>query len=342
MDIAVTGIKPTGDPHLGNYLGMIRPALALAGSHRACYFVADAHALITTTDGRLLRGLTRRVAAAWLALGLDPGRSLLYRQSDLPEVYELAWVLACRTGKGLLNRAHAYKAANAANQAAGRDRDHGVSAGLFTYPVLMAADVLLLGAVAVPVGDDQRQHVEIARAIAGAVNAAYGPLLVTPEALVTPGVGTVPGLDGRKMSKSHGNELPVLAEPAELRRRVGRIVTDSRRPEQPKDPDRCTLFALYRRLAAPADVAALRRRYLAGGVAYRQVKEELAELLVARFAPARAAYRELLGDPATLERVLAAGAAAARDLAAPRLERLRRATGLGPLSGGGSAVAGLG
>ena len=326
--VAVTGIQSSGRPHLGNYLGMIRPALALAGRHDVFYFIADAHALTTQRDGQAMRRHTHELAAAWIALGLDPRRMTLYRQSDVPEVFELTWVLACHTGKGLLNRAHAYKAATSANQAAGGPADHGVNAGVFAYPLLMAADILLLGAEFVPVGRDQKQHVEIAREVAAAFNAVHGPVLVSPEALVDQRVATIPGLDGRKMSKSYGNTLPIFAEVDELRALVARIVTDSRPPEAPKDPETCRLFALYRHLAQPSAVAAMRARYLEGGVSYREVKEELVGLLEAGFGPARVAYQALLADPAELDRVLAAGAGGARASAAAVIERVRDAVGL--------------
>lgn len=326
--MAVTGIQSSGRPHLGNHLGMIRPALALAGRHDAYYFIADAHALTTLRDGEALRRHTHELAAAWLALGLDPRRMTLYRQSDVPEVFELTWVLACHTGKGLLNRAHAYKAAASANQAAGRPSDQGVNAGVFAYPLLMAADILVLAAEVVPVGRDQKQHVEIAREVTAAFNAVHGPVLVSPEALIDQRVATIPGLDGRKMSKSYGNTLPIFAEVDELRALVARVVTDSRPPEAPKDPETCRLFALYRHLAQPAAVAAMRARYLDGGVSYREVKEELVGLLEAGFGPARVAYQALLADPAELDRLLADGAERARRRAATVIERVRDVVGL--------------
>jgi tryptophanyl-tRNA synthetase len=327
--VAVTGIQASGRAHLGNFLGLIRPALALAASHDAYYFIADAHALTTLRDGAATRRHTREIAATWLALGLDPRRMTLYRQSDLPEVFQLAWVLACYTGKGLLNRAHAYKAAVAANRAAGRPDDHGVHGGLFGYPVLMAADILLLGADVVPVGLDQRQHVEIASEIAAAFNAVHGPVLTLPDPLIDRRVATIPGLDGRKMSKSYGNVVPIFAAPDELRALVGRIVTDSQPADAPKDPERCNLFAVYRQLAQPAAVAALRARYLEGGVAYREVKQELVGLLEARFGPARVTYQRLMADPAELDRLLASGAERARERAAPVIDRVRAVVGLG-------------
>ena len=261
--IVLTGIKPTGRVHLGNYLGTIRPALELAPRHRAYYFIADYHGLTTVQDPDTLNRQIEDMAATWLALGLDPDRVIFYRQSAVPEIFELMWVLACTSAKGLLNRAHAYKAAVETNLEAGRDTDANVNAGLYNYPLLMAADILAFQADLVPVGRDQLQHVEIARDIADAFNRIYGSVLKKPRALIREGVQTVTGLDGRKMSKSYGNEIPVLAQPDELRRLVMRIVTDSRRPEAPKDPELCNLFALYRHFAAKDDVAHLRNHYLA-------------------------------------------------------------------------------
>jgi tryptophanyl-tRNA synthetase len=328
MAISITGTRPTGTPHLGNYLGMYRPALALAREHETLCFIADLHALIDVRDPDVLRARTREIAAVWLACGLDPERTVLYRQSDVPAISEAVSLLACVTPKGELNRAHAYKAMVDANRQAGRDPDAGVSAGLFGYPLLMAADILAIGAEIVPVGRDQRQHVEAAREIARAFNGAYGEVLRVPEALVNERVMTVPGLDGRKMSKSYDNVIPIMAEPDELRQRVMRIVTDSRRPEEPKDPEGDTVFGLYREFAGEDEVRALRSRYEAGGVGYAEAKALLFEVLEERLRAPRARYRELLEDPGELERVLAAGGAAARDRADATLARMRAAVGL--------------
>lgn len=226
----VTGIKPTGRPHLGNYLGSIRPALEMARQHRAFYFIADAHALTPTRDPGQLLEMVLEIAATWEALGLDPDRVVFYRQSAVPEIFELAWLLACSTAKGLLNRGHAYKAAVERNLSAKRDPDADINVGLYTYPVLMAADILAMDADRVPVGEDQKQHVEMARDIAGTLNNTYGPVLKYPSAEIRESVKTVPGLDGRKMSKTYRNDIPIFCEPEELRRRVMRIKTDSRRP----------------------------------------------------------------------------------------------------------------
>jgi tryptophanyl-tRNA synthetase len=307
---------------------MYRPALALAREHETLCFIADLHALIDVRDPDVLRARTREIAAVWLACGLDPERTVLYRQSDVPAISEAVSLLACVTPKGELNRAHAYKAMVDANRLAGRDPDAGVSAGLFGYPLLMAADILAIGAEIVPVGRDQRQHVEAAREIARAFNGAYGEVLREPEALVNERVMTVPGLDGRKMSKSYDNVIPIMAEPDELRRRVMRIVTDSRRPEEPKDPESDTVFGLYREFAAEDEVRALRARYEAGGVGYAEAKALLFEVLEERLRAPRARYRQLLDDPGELERVLAAGGAAARARADATLARMRAAVGL--------------
>ncbi|MQA26568.1 MAG: tryptophan--tRNA ligase [Micromonosporaceae bacterium] len=235
--IVLTGIKPSGMPHLGNYLGMIRPAIALSEDYRAFYFIADLHALTTVTDPDLLSRLSYEAAATFIALGLDPSKAILYRQSDLPEVAELSWILSCVAPKGLLNRAHAYKAATDGNRASGRDPDHGISAGLFNYPVLMAADILLLHTDVVPVGLDQKQHLEIARDLAESFNSAFGPILKVPQPVIAPDVATVPGIDGRKMSKSYDNVIPLFGDTDVIRKNVMRIVTDSRSPDEPKDPD---------------------------------------------------------------------------------------------------------
>jgi tryptophanyl-tRNA synthetase len=323
----VTGIKPTGKPHLGNYLGSIRPALEMARPHRAYFFIADAHALTSTRDPRQLTKMVLEVAATWKALGLDPEGVVFYRQSAVPEIFELAWVLACSTAKGLLNRGHAYKAALERNLAVKRDPDADINAGLYTYPVLMAADILAMDADRVPVGEDQLQHLEMARDIAGTFNISYGPVLKYPSADIRESVKTVPGLDGRKMSKSYRNDIPIFCEPEELRRRIMRIKTDSRRPEEPKDPDQCNVFALYRHFASLADVSIMRDCYVSGGVAYKEVKEELYAVLIKRFGPARERYLALVSDPQTLIRQLEIGGTKARETARHVLARVRQAVG---------------
>jgi tryptophanyl-tRNA synthetase len=326
--IALSGIKPTGIPHLGNYLGMIRPALDLAPEYRAFYFIADAHALNQLHDAEQLDRLTIEVAATLLALGLNPEEVTFFRQSDIPEVFELAVILAASTSKGLMNRAHAYKAAADANRTAGRDVDDGINMGLFTYPILMAADILLYGSHAVPVGEDQRQHIEIAQDIAQAFNRAYGEVLTIPEAVIGPTVADIPGTDGRKMSKSHDNVIPIFAPPDDLRRRVMGMVTDSRPPEQPKDPEQDNIFRLYRFFAAPAEVDALRARYLRGGFGYGEAKQALCGALESAFAEARIRYEKYVKDRAYLEGILRYGAQKARAAGLPMLNKVRQAVGI--------------
>jgi tryptophanyl-tRNA synthetase len=282
--------------------------------------------VISVRDGAVVDRQARDIAATWVAFGLDPDRSALYRQSDVPEVCELTWLLGCVTPKGLLNRAHAYKAALDANRSARRTPDDGVTAGLYGYPLLMAADILGPRAGVVPVGLDQRQHVEIARDIAESFNGAYGPVLVLPEARIDPAVETIPGLDGRKMSKSYGNVIPLLAEPGDLRRAVMRIVTDSRPPSEPKDPAADPIFSIYRHVAPPAEVAAMADGYRLGGLGYGDAKKRLAEALEALVSEPRRRHRELLADPAELDRILASGAARVRERVTATIASVREAT----------------
>jgi tryptophanyl-tRNA synthetase len=330
MTTAVSGVKPTGTLHLGNYLGMIRPALRLAArSDRSFYFIADYHALNTLRDAARLRDLTLDVAASLVALGLDPGRTALYRQSDVPETFELATVLSAVAPKGAMNRAHAYKAAVAANEAAGRPADDGVNMGLYTYPVLMAADILLVSGDRVPVGRDQVQHVEIARDLADAFNATFGATLRSPAADVDPEVEVVPGLDGRKMSKSYGNTIPVFVDPERRRRLVARIRTDSRRPEEPKEPAACLVFGLYRQFASEEERESMRRRYREGGIAYAEAKACVAAAMERELGEAGRRFRELRADDASLRAVLGDGADRARRVARATMARVREAVGTG-------------
>ncbi|MBN1440925.1 MAG: tryptophan--tRNA ligase [Anaerolineales bacterium] len=327
--IALSGIKPTGIPHLGNYLGMIRPALELAKEYRAFYFIADAHALNQTRDAEELARRTYETAAALLAAGLNPEQVTFFRQSDIPEVFELAVILAASTAKGLLNRAHAYKAAVDANRAAGRDEDAGINMGLFTYPILMAADILLYGSHAVPVGGDQRQHIEMTQDIAEAFNRTYGEVLTIPEAVIGEAVADIPGTDGRKMSKGSDNVIPIFAPPEELRRRIAGIVTDSRPPHQPKDPGQDTLFRLYAFFATPEETDSLRARYLRGGIGYGEVKQALFAVLQRTFGEARGRYEEYARNHPYLNSILRYGAVKARAAATPMLKRVRQAVGIG-------------
>jgi len=326
--ISLTGIKPTGRPHIGNYLGMYRPALDLMKHYQGMYFVADYHALTSMHNPKELRELVFEVAASWIALGLDPDEAIFFRQSDIPEIPEFTWILSCFTSKGLLNRAHAYKAAVDENLDLGRDPDEGINAGLFNYPVLMAADILLYGSDVVPVGLDQKQHIEITRDIAVAFNRTYGEVLKVPEGLIQESVMRVPGIDGRKMSKSYGNTIPIFAPEAEVRKQIMRIVTDSKRPEDSKDPEGDNLFTLLQFFAAPERLAEIRQLYLHGGAAYGALKKELAGLILGHFAVPRVRFEALMQDRAYINRILLEGAEKARQIGKPYLTAARKATGI--------------
>jgi tryptophanyl-tRNA synthetase len=325
----LTGITTSGTPHLGNYAGAILPAIAASrqAGVESFYFLADYHALIGASDPAQVQRSTVEVAAAWLAAGLDPHKVWFYRQSDIPEVLELAWLLACVTGKGLLNRAHAYKAALERNVAAGADPDAGVNTGLFMYPVLMAADILLFRANSVPVGGDQVQHIEMARDMAERFNRRFGHYLVLPQATLDASAATLPGLDGRKMSKSYRNGIPLFAPADELRKRIFSIVTDSRAPGEPKEIEGSTVLRIYEAFATAEEAARMRRAF-AGGIAWGDAKGALFERVEATLAPMRASYESLVANPARIEKLLQDGAARARAVAIPFLGELRRAAGL--------------
>ncbi len=322
MSRVLTGIQSSGKPHLGNLLGAILPAVALANAQDepAYLFIADLHALTTIRDPHLLRENTYAVAAAWIACGLDPERHVFFRQSDVPEVCELAWYLGCLTPYPMLANAHSFK----------EKADHlsEVSAGLFTYPVLMAADILLYQADLVPVGKDQKQHLEITRDLAGAFNRTYGEVFRLPEPVFQEAVMVLPGIDGRKMSKTYGNTLDVLGDLATLEKRVRRIVTDSTPADQPKDPDKCTIFQLFSAVAPPEAVADLRTRYQRGQIGYGEAKKWLFEALAARFANERARFQTLIQDTALLEKTLRLGAEKARTHAHQTLSEVRCRIGL--------------
>jgi tryptophanyl-tRNA synthetase len=325
----LTGITTTGTPHLGNYVGAFRPAVEASrrpGTENF-YFLADYHALIKCDEPARVQRSTLEIAACWLAVGLDPERVLFYRQSDIPEIPELTWLLTCVTGKGLLNRAHAYKAAVEKNTAAGLDPDVDVSAGLFMYPVLMAADILMFKAHKIPVGRDQVQHVEMARDIANSFNHLYGDLLVAPEAQIDDTVALLPGVDGRKMSKSYDNHIPLFAPREQLRKLIAGIVTDSRAPGEPKATEGSALFQIFEAFASPAETQRLRDAY-ANGIAWSDAKQLLFERIDNEIAPMRERYEALVADPAQLERVLKAGAEKARAIATPFMAELRSAVGL--------------
>lgn len=328
--IILTGVKPSGHPHLGNYIGAIKPALELASdpNHQALLFIADYHALTTVHDAKVMQESTLEVAATWLALGLDPERVVLFRQSDIPELFELSWVLACFTSKGLMNRAHAYKAAVQKNEEAGVDIDAGVNMGVFGYPVLMASDILLFGTNLVPVGKDQVQHIEMTADIAGSLNAAYKTELLTiPAPFFNAETALIPGLDGRKMSKSYGNEIPLFADSKKLRKLIMKIVTDSTPPEAPKDPSASSIFQIHQVFASAEQSTALAARY-ASGIGWGEAKQALFEVLDAHLAEPRKKYEHLVTHPDEVEAILAKGCERARALAIPRMERIRKAVGV--------------
>ncbi len=328
----LTGITTSGTPHLGNYVGAIRPTVRASRQPdtRNFYFLADYHALIKVGEPARVQRSTLEIAATWLACGLDPDKVTFYRQSDIPEIPELTWLLTCVTGKGLLNRAHAYKASVDKNNATGEDPDAGVTAGLFMYPVLMAADILMFNAHQVPVGRDQIQHIEMARDIASSFNHLYGEHFTLPEVVIEDHVATLPGLDGRKMSKSYDNTIPLFAPRDQLRKLIMGIVTDSRAPGEPKSTDGSALFQLYQAFASADETAALAQAY-ADGIAWGEAKQLLFERLDREIAPMREVYEAMMRDPARIEKILRAGAEKARTVATPFTAELRHAVGLRPL-----------
>jgi tryptophanyl-tRNA synthetase len=325
----LTGITTSGTPHLGNYVGAIRPAVraSLAAGAESFYFLADYHALIKVGEPARIQRSTLEIAASWLAAGLNPERVTFYRQSDIPEIPELCWLLTCVTGKGVLNRAHAYKASVDKNTASGHDADTDVTAGLFMYPVLMAADILLFKANQVPVGRDQIQHIEMARDIAQSFNHLYGEQLVLPEALIEASVATLPGLDGRKMSKSYDNTIALFAPRDQLRKQIAGIVTDSSAPGEAKTCEGSALFEIYQAFASAEETTALRQAY-ADGIAWGDAKQMLFERIDREIAPMRDSYQALINDPNQLEDILQAGALKARTLVTPFMAALRQNVGL--------------
>ena len=325
----LTGITTTGTPHLGNFVGAIRPAIAESQSTEqdSFFFLADYHALIKCQDPAAVHQSAREIAATWLALGLDTDRSTFYRQSDVPEITELMWVLTCVSGKGLMNRAHAYKAAVQDNEEKGEDADFGVTMGLFYYPVLMAADILMFNAQRVPVGRDQIQHLEMARDIAQRFNHIYGETFVLPEAVVDDDVAVLSGLDGRKMSKSYGNTIPLFLPEKQLKKHINKIKTNLLEPGEPKDPDTSTVFQIWQAFATPEQTAEMRKQFEAG-IAWGEAKKQLFELINDQISEARQRYNEILEDGAFLDAELAKGAEKARAEAASQLDKVRKAVGL--------------
>mgnify|MGYP003365699091 FL=1 len=328
----LTGITTTGTPHLGNYAGAIRPAIVASRDPNAdsFYFLADYHALIKCDDPLRIQRSRQEIAATWLAAGLDVDRVTFYRQSDIPEIPELTWLLTCVAAKGLLNRAHAYKASVDKNLENGEDPDAGITMGLYSYPVLMAADILMFNANKVPVGRDQIQHVEMARDIGQRFNHLFGngkEFFAMPEALIEESVATLPGLDGRKMSKSYDNTIPLFSSAKDMKSAISRIVTDSRAPGEAKDPDNSHLFTLYQAFSTPEQAAELRSELLQG-LGWGEAKERLFKLLDAELGESRERYHDLMSRPADMEDILLAGAQKARQTASPFLAQLREAVGL--------------
>ena len=331
----LTGITTSGTPHLGNYVGSIRPSVraSLNPGVQSFYFLADYHALIKIDDPARIQRSTLEIAASWLAAGLDPERVVFYRQSDVPEIPELTWFLTCVTGKGVLNRAHAYKASVDKNNAAGVDPDSDVTAGLFMYPVLMGADILMFNAHHVPVGRDQIQHIEMARDMANSFNHRYGEHFVPPQAAIEESVATLPGLDGRKMSKSYDNTIPLFASREQLKKLIASVKTDSRAPGEPKDTEGSALFQIYQAFASAQETQALRTAY-ANGIAWSEAKQILLERIDQEIAPMRARYQHLMEHPEEVQALLLAGAKKARAIATPFMAQLRQAVGLRTLSCG--------
>ncbi len=329
--IVLTGITTTGTPHLGNYAGAIRPAIEASKDEnvRPFYFLADYHALIKCQEPARVRQSSLEIAATWLALGLDTSNAVFYRQSDVPEIPELCWMLSCVTAKGLMNRSHAYKAAVSEND--GDDPDKGINMGLFGYPILMAADMLMFNADKVPVGKDQIQHIEMARDIASRFNHIYGEHFSIPEAVVDEHAATILGLDGRKMSKSYNNTIPLFETEKKFKKLINKIKTNSLEPGEPKETDGCTLFGIYKAFARADEVAEIRQQY-AEGIAWGEMKKVLFEKINEEIAPARERYHALMDAPEHIEDQLQEGAAKAREISVPFMRSIREAVGISPIT----------
>ncbi|WP_370470211.1 tryptophan--tRNA ligase [Snodgrassella alvi] len=326
----LTGVTPSGIPHLGNYVGAIRPAIQASQNPdvESFLFLSDYHALIKCHDPEKVHESTKAVAATWLACGLDPERTTFYRQTDIPEVMELNWILTCNTAKGLMNRAHAYKAAVQENAEKGQeDLDHGIEMGLFCYPMLMSADILIFNADKVPVGRDQIQHLEMARDIAGRFNHRFKPLFTLPEAQIDDNVETLVGLDGRKMSKSYGNTIPLFEPEKKLQKAVNKIVTNLKEPGEPKQPDESPLFDIYKAFSTPIETSSF-TQMLAEGLAWGEAKKMLATKINEELAEKRERFTQLMAEPSLIEDILQAGAVKARAQAKPLLEEVREAVGI--------------
>lgn len=329
----LTGITTTGTPHLGNYVGAIRPAIAASkhSDNESFFFLADYHALIKSTDPKLVQQSTKEIAATWLALGLDIDKAVFYRQSDVPEITELCWMLTCVAGKGLMNRSHAYKAAVDGNQEKGDDADLGVTMGLFSYPILMTADILMFNAHKIPVGKDQLQHLEMARDIAQRFNHIYGQHFVLPEAVVGDDESVLVGLDGRKMSKSYGNTIPLFSTEKKLQKSINKVLTNLLEPGEVKDTADSAVFQLWQAFASEDQVTYMRDQF-AAGIGWGQAKKELFGLINEEIKEARERYNELMEDGAKMEQILLDGAVKARNEAKPLMAKIRESVGIGSLA----------
>jgi len=333
-ETVLTGITTSGTPHIGNYVGAIRPSVTASEAVNAkfFFFLADYHSLIKSRDPAQMAISTLEIASSWLAAGLDPDRVVLYRQSDIPEILELTWLLTCLTSKGLMNRAHAYKAAVAANESSrGKDPEKGITMGLFCYPILMAADILMFNANKVPVGSDQKQHVEMARDIAGSFNHQFGQTFILPEPFISDNTSMLPGLDGRKMSKSYGNTISLFTPEKNLRKSIMKIKTNSQEPGEPKDPEGSSLFSIYRAFATGSETEAMRQRYV-DGIGWGEMKDCVFRYLNDHLKVAREEYNRLVEAPDYVEDILRKGADKARAVSGPFMDQIRSNVGLKALS----------
>ena len=330
QEIYLTGITTTGTPHIGNYVGAIRPGIAASKdpNKKNYYFLADFHALAKNEDPDKISRSTLEIAAAWMALGLDTDHATFYRQSDIPEITELTWVLTSMTAKGLMNRAHSYKASVQANIESGdNDPDKGITMALYSYPILMAADILMFKSTKVPVGRDQKQHVEMARDIAQRFNHHYGDVLVLPDPVIGDDTAVLAGLDGRKMSKSYNNTIPLFAPEKPLRKLIMKIKTNSLEPGEPKDTEGSTIFDIYKAFATPEETIEVEKFY-ADGIAWGAMKQKLFEYINEHIKPAREEYDRLIADPGVVEAELRKGAERAREVAVPYMAEIRNAIGI--------------
>ena len=322
--IVLTGIKPTGTPHIGNYVGALKPLIDLSQNHKTVMFIADLHALNAIHDAKEIKQHTYEIAALMVAMGLNLENTILFRQSDINEIYQLTEFLMNVTPKGLMNRAHSYKAIVEKNTESGEDIDAGVNMGLYTYPILMAADILLYNSDIVPVGKDQKQHVEFARDIAGYFNNIYGETFKLPEPVIGEEIGLIPGLDGRKMSKSYDNTIHLFAPSSELKKRIMRIITDSKTPEESKNPDESTIFQLYKFFADEKEIAEFRNMFLDGGMGYGTAKTILFEKIDSVLSKPRAEYERLMANTSELDAILAHGAEIAQKIASRTIAKVKK------------------